>query len=247
MRIPRIFQDTTFSLGIEIELNERATKHLVQVLRFEVGREIILFNGLGGEFRAKLSKITKRSASATILEKMDVNRENNINIHLAQCVSKGDRFEFAIQKSVELGVQAITPVFSTRSQLKLNDERKDKKFQHWYQIILSACEQSGRTRLVTLHEPISFADFLAKNTISEANNKTNKIILNPEATDKLSNISLSRNYTLLIGPEGGFEEQEVAWALANGFQSIRLGGQILRTETAPIAAIAAICALEKVF
>src|SRR5690606_10121817 len=141
---------------------------LVQVLRFDAGREIILFNGLGGEFRAKLSKLSKRSASADIFEKIEVDRESAVHIHLAQCVSKGDRFEFPIQKSVELGVKEITPVFSIRSQLKLNHERKDKKFHHWQQIALSACEQSGRTGIVTIHEPINFTDFLAQQSHNAA-------------------------------------------------------------------------------
>lgn len=243
MRVPRIFQDCPLSQGATIALSESASKHLIQVLRFETGREIILFNGLGGEFRATLEQVSKRSAQASIIEKIDVNRDSGIDIHLAQCVSKGDRFEFAIQKSVELGVKEITPVFSARSQLKLNHERKDKKFQHWQQIALSACEQSGRTSLVNINEPLSFPEFLEQ----QLSKHSRKIILHPEGNTKISNLALSDAYILLIGPEGGFDEQEIDLATAKDFKTIQLGAHILRTETAPIAAISAIYALEKVF
>jgi len=243
MRVPRIYQECALSTGTCIELSESATKHLIQVLRLEVGREIILFNGLGGEFRAKLSQVNKRSASADILEKIDVNRESEVDIHLAQCVSKGDRFEFAIQKSVELGVKEITPVFSSRSQIKLNNDRKDKKFNHWLQISLSACEQSGRTGIVKINNSISLAEFLSSQKTSDSQ----KIIFHPEGNKKLSNLPLSRQYTLLIGPEGGFEDQELELAKSKGFNPVQLGTQILRTETAPIAAISAIYTLNKIY
>jgi 16S rRNA (uracil1498-N3)-methyltransferase len=243
MRVPRIYQDCTLSVQTSIKLNETATKHLLHVLRFDAGREVILFNGLGGEFRAKLSQVSRHTAYADILEKLDVNRESDIDIHLAQCVSKGDRFEFAIQKSVELGVKEITPVFSTRSQLKLNNERKEKKFHHWHQISISACEQSGRTGIVKINEPLMFAEFLnTQNT-----NSARKIILHPEGNHKLSKLPLCGYYTLLIGPEGGFENQELELAKLKGFDAVQLGVQVLRTETAPIAAISAIYALNKIY
>ena len=245
MRVPRIFQDVPLDEGCTIELDDRATKHLVQVLRFEIGRELIVFNGLGGEFRAILNAVHKRSTSALLFEKINVSRESKIDIHLAQCVSKGDRFEFAIQKSVELGAQTITPVFSARSQLKLSHERKDKKLKHWKQIALSACEQSGRTCTVMFNEPVTLPDFLSHSLDTEL--ESTKIILHPESDNKFSSSNRANHYTLLIGPEGGFETQEIELAKTKEFLDVQLGKQILRTETAPIAAIAAIYALENIY
>lgn len=243
MRVPRIFQDAPLDVGKTVLLDERATKHLVQVLRLGEDRELLLFNGLGGEYRAKLVEASKKVARAEIIEFIDIEREVDTEIHLAQCVSKGDRFEFAIQKAVELGAQTITPVFSTRSQLKLNNERKDKKIKHWKQVALSACEQSGRTKLLNFHEPIFLSDLLE----SVKEDSTSKLILDPDGKDPISGINRTGQYCVLIGPEGGFEEQEIKLAVAKGFQSIRLGPQVLRTETAPIAAISAILTLEGVF
>lgn len=241
MRVPRIYQESSFEVGETLPLDERACKHLVQVLRLEKDREIILFNGKGGEYRARLSHVSKREAIVEILEFINIEREASFSIHLAQCVSKGDRFEFALQKAVELGVTSITPIFSKRSQLKLNHERKDKKFSHWHKIMLSACEQSGRTALVTMNEPVNLADFIADKQTGS------KIILHPEAETSFSSITASGNYTLLIGPEGGFEDEEITLSEKYGYQALKLGKQILRTETAPIAAIAALNFLEKEF
>jgi len=243
MRVPRIYQEHSLAEGQTVELDERAVKHLVQVLRLGVGREVVLFNGKGGEFRAKLIEANKRKASAEIFQFVDVNREASSNIHLAQCVSKGERFEYALQKSVELGVKEITPVISTRSQVRINNDRQDKKLKHWYKIALSACEQSGRTSLVKINQPQTLPDFLE--TLNS--NKSQKLVLDPDGQLKLSNIQASSAYTILIGPEGGFEENEIILANSKNFSGVRLGKQILRTETAPVAAVAALHFLEGEF
>ena len=243
MRIPRIFQGSPFEIGKAVELDERARKHLLQVLRLESGRELILFNGAGGEYTARLERTSKKSAVAEVLSFNDVSRENKTYIHLAQCVSKGDRFEFALQKAVELGVNEITPVFSARSQLKINHERKEKKQRHWQQIITSACEQSGRTQLPTLNDGIAVNEFLAQALEENAL----KLVLDPNADRAFSSITNHSSYILLIGPEGGFEEDEVRSAEKSNFDSVKLGKQILRTETAPIAAISALHFLNQEF
>ena len=243
MRVPRIFQDSPLDEGILLELDERATKHLIQVLRFEVGRELVLFNGLGGEFKACISTIKKRSVMVEVLEEVQVDRESAVHIHLGQCVSKGDRFDFALQKAVELGVKEITPILSMRSQLKLHSERKEKKLKHWRQIAVSACEQSGRTKNIILNAPCSLPDFL-EGSLSKDNTK---LILHPDTEQKISSVQASGDYSLLIGPEGGFDDQEIELAIKKHFSCIKLGKQVLRTETAPIAAIAAINMLEKEF
>ncbi len=241
MRVPRIFQQQDLAVGTTIELDERAFKHLIQVLRFSEGRELILFNGLGGEYHAKLSSVSKRSAQAHIFSFDNISRESSLEIHLAQCISKGDRFDFAIQKAVELGVNSITPLISARSQLKLNEERRDKKRQHWQQVAISACEQSGRTLIIRIYEPAGLADYLA-----QAKAQT-RLLLHPEGSKKLSGIKLGHSFDLLIGPEGGFEEKEIALAQRAQFEIIRLGERILRTETAPIVVISALHALGKSF
>ena len=237
MRIPRIFQAQDLYVGANLDLDERAFKHLVQVLRFSEGRELILFNGQGGEYHAKLHAVSKRSAQATIFSFDDISRESALDIHLAQCISKGDRFDFAIQKAVELGVKSITPVISARSQLKLNEERREKKISHWQQVAISACEQSGRTRCIDIHEPLALADYLP-----QAQAQT-RLILHPESSRKLTEIKLGTSFDVLIGPEGGFEDKELVLASRAQFESIQLGTRILRTETAPITIIAALHAL----
>lgn len=243
MRVPRIYQSAVLNVGDTLELDAHAHKHLVQVLRLGAEREVILFNGEGGEYRAVLTEANKRKASAHILEAIMVDRESSLSIHLAQCVSKGERFELAIQKAVELGVNSITPVFSARSQLKLNEERREKKQRHWQQVIINACEQSGRTRLVNLHEAMLLPEFIE----ASLNEQSTKLMLHPESSQKLSDIKLTGLYSLLIGPEGGFEDKEMELARLKGFCCVQLGKQILRTETTPIAVIAALNALEKEF
>ncbi len=241
MRIPRIYQGTELNIGKVLELDERACKHLLQVLRLETGHPLIIFNGQGGEYTAKLIQTNKRTAHVELLTYVDIQRETQTYIHLAQCVSKGDRFEFAIQKAVELGVKEITPVISLRSQLKLNHERKDKKQHHWQQIIISACEQSGRTQTVKLNETVTLPDFI------HATHQGTCLILEPEAKTAFSTLRPASAFTVLVGPEGGFDEQEIKQAESKNFNSIRLGKQILRTETAPITALAALHVLNGEF
>ena len=181
--------------------------------------------------------MSKRSAQAKIFSFADVSRESALDIHLAQCISKGDRFDFAIQKAVELGVKTITPVISARSQLKLNEERRDKKISHWQQVAISACEQSGRTKTIEIHEPLGLADYLSQTRAQT------RLILHPVSSRKLTEIKLGTSFDLLIGPEGGFEDKELVLASRAQFESIHLGARILRTETAPITIISALHAL----
>jgi 16S rRNA (uracil1498-N3)-methyltransferase len=245
MRIPRIYQHQPLVSGRSVELDERAFKHLVHVLRFTEGRDLVLFNGSGGEYHARLTSISKRGAKADILSFHELNRESPLDIHLAQCISKGDRFDFAIQKAVELGVSSITPVISARSQVKMNDERRDKKSHHWQQIAISASEQSGRTLVPLINEPTGLADCLAT---WQANKQIdNRLILHPESGSGLSTLNLGNSFVILIGPEGGFEDKELALAHKMDFQSVQLGELILRTETAPLVAIAALHTLKNCY
>jgi 16S rRNA (uracil1498-N3)-methyltransferase len=223
-------------VGVTITLPEDAARHLVQVLRMRLGDSFIAFNGQGGEFAATLSTVSKREAQAIIGEHDTVDRESALNITLAQCVSKGDRMDYTLQKAVELGVSAIVPLISSRTVVKLDAERWAKKIEHWQGVILSACEQSGRTRVPQITAPEDLDDWLRRNA-----NDSLKLVLAPGASKQLRQLDPgSHAITLLIGPEGGLSEAECALAAKYQFIPLALGPRILRTETAGVAALAAI-------
>jgi len=224
------------SAGATITLPEDAARHLVQVLRMRLGDSFIAFNGQGGEYSASLSAISKREAQASIGTFNAADRESPLNITLAQCVSKGDRMDYTLQKAVELGVSAIVPLISSRTVVKLDAERWAKKIEHWQGVIISACEQSGRTRVPQLQAPQDLDDWLR----SSANDSL-KLVLAPGASKQLRQLDPhSRAITLLIGPEGGLSEAECTLAAQHEFVPLALGPRILRTETAGVAALAAI-------
>lgn len=234
MRISRVYIDLALSEDSTIELPEKTCHYLLQVLRLRSGSQLTLFNGDGYEYRAELVQTHKRSASALIGQHSNKESKARLQIHLAIGLSKGDRFDYAIQKATELGVTSITPLLTEHTAVKLNKERLQKKSSHWQGIITSACEQSGRCYLPTLNPVLEFTDWL-----SEASNDL-KIILDPEATTSLKSLSVDASLTLLIGPEGGFSKNEIQLAQQHHFHSVRLGKHVLRTETAPVAVIAAV-------
>jgi len=232
----RVYIDQPLSSGANISLPEDAARHLVQVLRMRLGDSFIAFNGLGGEYAATLGTVSKREAQASIGEFNSIDRESPLSITLAQCVSKGDRMDYTLQKAVELGVSNIVPLISSRTVVKLDAERWAKKIEHWQGVIISACEQSGRTRVPQLSAPQNLDDWLR----SSANNNL-KLVLAPGASKQLRQLDpASRAITLLIGPEGGLSEAECALAAKHEFAPLALGPRILRTETAGVAALAAI-------
>ena len=234
MRIPRIYQATSLSAGQQIELDKTSAHHLTRVLRMQDNQQIILFNGEGGEFYAHLA-LHSKSVIAHIDQYIDRNSESHLRINLLQGISKGERMDICIQKAVELGINKIVPVICQRTVVNIKGERSDKKLQHWQGIVINACEQSGRTRVPQLLEPVKLNDALNLPDMGL------KLTLNPEASTSLLQISATeKTITLLIGPEGGLDAREVAQAQDHGFQSIRMGPRILRTETAAIAAITAL-------
>ncbi|MGH8541252.1 MAG: 16S rRNA (uracil(1498)-N(3))-methyltransferase [Stenotrophobium sp.] len=232
----RIFLDQPLTTGDIITLPDDAARHLVQVLRMRVDETLIVFNGTGGEYEAILSSVNKRDAQARIGKFHDVNRESPLRVTLAQCVSKGERMDYTLQKAVELGVTEIVPLLSARSVVKLDAERWDKKLEHWRGVIVSACEQSGRTSLPVLH-PVQALDAWLAATPTDAL----KLTLAPNASHGLRDIAAdNRDIILLVGPEGGLSETEIRAAQAQGFTALALGPRILRTETAGVATLAAI-------
>lgn len=232
MRCIRIFQESPFELGQITELSPEAGQHVGVVLRMQPDDTLTLFCGDNREYQARITDVRKKKVSVLITAIDIVNRESPQQIHLGQAISKGDRMDWVIQKAVELGVTSITPLITAHCAVRLDESRLTKKQQQWQAIAVSACEQSGRNIVPVVHPILPF-DALIQRCMSPL-----KLILHPAATMSWDNISSSgKEVTLLIGPEGGFSEDEINRAQSQQFNVIALGPRILRTETAAIAAI----------
>lgn len=232
MRIPRFFQDIELRANTEITLDDNAAGHVRNVLRLGVGTKVIVFNGQGGEYTGEISEISRQLVKVKIQEFFERDVKTALKIHLGQAIAKGDRMDMVMQKSVELGVNEITPLFTERCNVQLDKARIQKKMRHWQGIIFNACEQSGRNDLPVLHEPLTLNEWLQK-TSAELS-----LVLDPYAKDAIDIRNIQpRSTRLLIGPEGGLNEAEITKALQQQFKGLRLGPRILRTETAALAAI----------
>ena len=239
MRTIRHFVEQPLAEGAIVALPEVAVAHLVRVLRLGVGDRMRLFNGDGHDYEAELLEVSKREASALILRRLDVASESPLAITLEQGIARGEKMDLILQKATELGVARIAPVVTERTEVKLDRERADKRGAHWRGVLASACEQSGRARLPELLPPQPLANFLA------GVDTTRRLVLDPGASATLASLALdpSDSLCLLVGPEGGLSERDLAAARAAGFEGLRLGPRILRTETAALAAIAGLNAL----
>lgn len=235
MRVTRIYQNNEINVEDIFQLDSRGHKHIFTVLRSKPGDRVILFNGSGYEFTGIVESINKKYTMIRITDSFPKHSESPLKIHLAQAISKSDSMDFAIQKSTELGVSDITPIQTDFCGFKLSAERLGKKFQHWQQVAISACEQCQRSTIPKVHQPTHFNDWL-KNTnadlklVFDTHGDYHKS-LQPSASAKPLSIAL------IIGPEGGFSEKELKAAKEYAYQETSLGPRILRTETAPIAAI----------
>jgi len=232
----RIYQNSQFIVGEKIYLADDAFGHVVRVLRLTVGDIIILFNGQENyQYTAKLSEVTKKQAQVEILAKHEINNESPVHIHLGQGISRGDRMDFTLQKSVELGVNKITPLFTERCGVKLTGERLEKKRLQWQKIVISACEQSGRCIIPEVTQPIPLSQWLAQETSAL------KLNLHPRAKYSILGLKAqAHRVRLLIGPEGGLSDDEIEQASDNEFKEVLLGPRVLRTETAALTAITAL-------
>ncbi|GAB2923298.1 16S rRNA (uracil(1498)-N(3))-methyltransferase [Rheinheimera gaetbuli] len=234
MRIPRIYHHGAIALNHEFALDDDAANHVGRVLRMPVGSELVLFNGDGFNYSAHISNSDKKRVNVTASAQQPNPVESPLKIHLGQGISRGDRMDFAIQKAVELGVTEITPLFTERCGVKLDGERLAKRNEQWQKIAISACEQSGRSVVPTVHPAVSLDSWLAQDT------KELKLTLHPWAKDTIKTLISNPYIRLVIGPEGGFSEQEMALTTAAGFNGIQLGPRVLRTETAALTAISAL-------
>jgi 16S rRNA (uracil1498-N3)-methyltransferase len=235
MRLPRIHSAQPLAPGIKTELNAQAAHRLLQVLRLKPGRELVLFNGDGRDYQAVLVATAKRSAKVEITGQTDLEPLPPLTIHLGLGISKSERMDFAVQKAVELGTSSITPLITEHCVVRIAAQRLNNRLSHWRKVITASCEQSGRRRLPELREVSMLQSWL------DQHNGGVGILLDPRAGRTLPQLSApGPQIAVLSGPEGGLTRGECELALQTGFRSVRLGPRVMRTETAPLAAIAAI-------
>ena len=232
MRIPRIYYPNPIPLEEEFTLTDEAGHHIATVLRLKPNHPIVLFNGDGNEYSAQIISVQRRKVIVEADACLSIAKESPLHLHLGQGVSKGDRMDIVLQKSVELGVSEITPVITERCAVKLDESRWEKKLNQWQKIVIGACEQSGRNTLPVLNTPVTLNQWLASSTVSS------RLVLAPGAEQSLVRQPYNTHgYRLLIGPEGGLSEAEIHLANENGYQSVSLGPRILRTETAALSSL----------
>ncbi len=235
MRIPRIYTEQHLTPDSELTLEPAASRHLIQVLRLRAGSDLVLFNGDGHNYPARLVHTAKKDAVVQVVSVSDLEPQSLLDIHLFISISKGERMDFAIQKSVELGVNGITPLFTQHGVVNLKGDRLEKRQQHWRKVMISACEQSGRCWLPQMHQAKELDQLL------ETPPKGLNLVLNHRADIGLQEFDQpDERINLLVGPEGGLSDSEIGAVENCGFHGVRLGPRVLRTETAPLAAIAAI-------
>jgi len=232
----RFYSPENLQIAATVKLSDNASIHATRVMRLNVGDALTLFCGDGFDYDCELISIKKSETLATVKSSQKIENESNLNITLLQGISAGDRMDIALQKAVELGIAKIIPIKTERSVVKLDEEKAKKRVEHWQNIVIAACEQSGRAVIPQVEAPISLALWLATN----ATNKAIRITLDPLADKKLTDLAKpTGEIQLLVGAEGGLSTNEIGLAAQHGFAGARLGKRILRTETAPLAAISA--------
>lgn len=235
---PRFFCPEPLAAGASVMLPEGPARHAVRVLRLGVGAELSLFDGAGGEYAARISSVRKDSVQVEVGAWRDEECESPLQVTLVQALQAGDKMDLTVQKAVELGVAAIQPVSSRRSVLRLDGERAARRVEHWRGVAASACEQCGRNRVPAVADVLPLVQWLA--SLPPVSGEVPlRLMLAPGADRALTMLPPVRNATLLIGAEGGLDPQEVAAASAAGFMPVRMGPRVLRTETAGLAALAA--------
>jgi 16S rRNA (uracil1498-N3)-methyltransferase len=234
MSAPRFYLDLPLALGARFSLPPGPARHAARALRLAVDDAITLFNGRGGEYPARIERINKDEVAVAVTGFADVERESRLRVMLAQGISSGERMDYTLQKGVELGVAAVQPIAARRSVVKLAGERADRRVAHWRGVVASACEQCGRNRVPVVAAPLTLAHWLGQHPGGRL------LFLSPLAEARLADLPAPTAMDCLVaGPEGGFEADEIAALTAAGAIAVRLGPRVLRTETAALAALAA--------
>lgn len=239
MTAPRFYSPVRLSADSSIDLSENAARHACRVLRLRAGDDLTLFDGAGGEYTARIAAVARERVSVEVLQWRDVECEAPIQLTLVQALQAGEKMDMTMQKAVELGVARIVPVASRRSVVRLDGERALRRLEHWRGVVASACEQCGRNRVPEVAALGGLDRWLG----APAGRGVLRLMLVPGAAQTLNDLAIPApggEVELLIGAEGGLAPEEVALAAAAGYQGVRLGPRILRTETAGLAALAAI-------
>ncbi len=236
----RLYIEGPIAVGSEAEIRDEQARYVGRVLRLKPGDCVTLFDGTGPEYSASIVSLGKTRVLVSVSDEIRRDAESPLRIHLLQGISRGERMDFVVQKATELGVHRITPVMTEYSVVKLDKKRAEKRIRHWHGIAASACEQCGRNVLPALDSPIALRNWLGENQ----NSTGMRIILKPGAEGSLKSIQPDDSQLIaLIGPEGGFSDEEYELAETTGFNAVGFGPRILRTETAALAVVAAVQAL----
>lgn len=235
MRLTRVHVGSPLAVGQQVALPDLAAGHLSRVLRASVGDACVLFNGDGNDYDARIVAIDKRGAEVEILGSRALDNESPLRITLLQALARGDKMDWILQKATELGVVAFVPVNSERSEVRLDDKRVDKRLAHWRGVVAAACAQSGRAVVPVVSAP----DTLGR-ALDSLPTTAKRVLLDPLAGSVLQSLGSASEIVLAIGPEGGWSTRDIESLHAAGFDGLRLGPRVLRTETAGIAAVAAL-------
>lgn len=234
MRQSRLYVPLPLQPGQMVTLDDDSAHYLRTVLRLKHDDTIFVFNGDGADYDCTLLEVSRKQVRIEVGKAVERHSESPLRINLGLGISRGDRMDLAVQKAVELGIQTITPLFTERCVVQLKGEKQQQRNEHWHKIMQHACEQCGRARLPELENARPFAGWVGHQSGL-------KIFLDPYAETRLNTLTpVDRTVTLLSGPEGGFTDQERDYAKAAGFIPVRLGARVLRTETAALAALAAV-------
>jgi 16S rRNA (uracil1498-N3)-methyltransferase len=234
--VPRFYVDAPLRAGGVCALSEDAAHHAVHVLRLREGDEVTLFNGRGGEFAARIASIQRLKIALDLLQHRAIEREPAFRVTLVQGVSAGERMDSTVRKAVELGVTELQPVLATRSVARPKGERADSRRAHWQKVVIAACEQCGRNRIPQVQPLLAVSEYRPDPGAA-------KILLSPSARLPFSKSLNGNQFVLAAGPEAGFTAEEEAILVNAGFTPASLGPRVLRTETASVAALAALNAL----
>jgi 16S rRNA (uracil1498-N3)-methyltransferase len=238
MRLNRVYVNAPLSAGSVIELPAPAAQHLAKVLRARSGDEIVLFAGDGREFAAAVESIRGSRVTASVGAARPIDRESPLAVTLIQCIARAERMDLIVQKATELGVSRIVPVISRRGVVRLDAAQAASKAEHWLGIAVAACEQCGRNRLPVIEAPRPLIRHLGDGATGDGATGSARLILEPGAAGSGAALQISTSVELAVGPEGGFDAEELEAFRISGFTPIALGPRVLRTETAAIAGIA---------